>query len=198
MPARAGSLRRPPARPPGPRRTAPRCRPKSRSLRRLPIPCARKAPAPCRRWHRRARASPAIGAYWLRPSRMCSTTRSTRRVGGSKSGKPCDRLIAPHSAASRDMTVKIVVPTFGSFDGGSIGGRGELTANGCAAAVPGRRGSGRPSRRMDAACEPTGTYLRRVSRILLRPGTCRPRVRSPRITPPQCAPPSTLRPSPHR
>src|SRR5262249_42537868 len=34
----------------------------------------------------------------------------------SKSGKPCDRLIAPRSAARRDITVKIVVPTFGSLE----------------------------------------------------------------------------------
>jgi hypothetical protein len=35
---------------------------------------------------------------------------------GLKSGKPCDRLIAPQSAASFDITVKMVVPTWGSFE----------------------------------------------------------------------------------
>jgi hypothetical protein len=35
------------------------------------------------------------------------------------------------------MTVKIVVPTFGSFDGGSIGGKGELTATNARPAGPG-------------------------------------------------------------
>ena len=32
------------------------------------------------------------------------------------------------ATASADMTVKIVVPTFGSFDGGSTGDVGEITA----------------------------------------------------------------------
>src|SRR5215831_12537408 len=57
-----------------------------------------------------------MGAYWLRPSRMCLATASTSAGSQSKSGKPCDKLIAPRSAASFDMTVKIVVPTLGSFD----------------------------------------------------------------------------------
>jgi hypothetical protein len=50
---------------------------------------------------------------------MLSVTSSTSRGGGSKSGNPCDKLIAPHSCARRDMTVKIVVPTRGNFEGGS-------------------------------------------------------------------------------
>src|SRR3954470_20219121 len=64
----------------------------------------------------RSTGTPGIGAYWLRPSRMCRATASTSAGSQSKSGNPCDRLIAPRSAASFDMTVKMVVPTFGSFD----------------------------------------------------------------------------------
>jgi len=42
---------------------------------------------------------------------------SARSSGAqSKSGNPCERLIAPCSCASRDMTVKIVVPTRGSLE----------------------------------------------------------------------------------
>src|SRR5687767_6614054 len=47
---------------------------------------------------------------------MCRATASTKAGSQSKSGNPCDRLMAPVSAASFDMTVKIVVPTEGSFD----------------------------------------------------------------------------------
>src|SRR3954452_221630 len=47
---------------------------------------------------------------------MCRATASTSAGSQSKSGNPCDKLIAPRSAASLDMTVKIVVPTLGSFD----------------------------------------------------------------------------------
>jgi hypothetical protein len=47
---------------------------------------------------------------------MCAATASTSAGSQSKSGKPCDRLIAPRSAASFDITVKIVVPTLGSLD----------------------------------------------------------------------------------
>src|SRR3954470_19931234 len=52
---------------------------------------------------------------------MCRVTASTSAGSQSKSGNPCDRLIAPRSAASFDMTVKIVVPTLGSFDVRPIG-----------------------------------------------------------------------------
>src|SRR6185436_9145767 len=64
----------------------------------------------------RSAGTPCIGAYWLRPSRMYRATASTSAGSQSKSGNPCDRLIAPRSAASFDITVKIVVPTLGSFD----------------------------------------------------------------------------------
>jgi hypothetical protein len=36
-------------------------------------------------------------------------------LGASKSGKPCDKLIAPTSFAKEDIVVKMVVPTLGSF-----------------------------------------------------------------------------------
>ncbi len=56
---------------------------------------------------------------------MCAATASTSAGSQSKSGKPCERLIASSSAASRDITVKIVVPTAGSFesieDSGAVG-----------------------------------------------------------------------------
>ncbi len=44
---------------------------------------------------------------------MCRATASTSAGSQSKSGKPCDRLTAPTSAASFDITVKMVVPTEG-------------------------------------------------------------------------------------
>src|SRR4029078_11933958 len=47
---------------------------------------------------------------------MCRATASTSAGSQSKSGNPCDKLIAPVSAASCDITVKMVVPTAGSFD----------------------------------------------------------------------------------
>src|SRR5262249_19616271 len=68
----------------------------------------------------RSAGTPCIGAYWLRPSRMCRATASTSAGSQSKSGNPCDRLIAPRSAASFDMTVKIVVPTLGSLDASTL------------------------------------------------------------------------------
>src|SRR5512134_2561055 len=64
----------------------------------------------------RSRITPAIGGYWLRPELMYFVTRSRSSFAQSKSGKPCDRLIALCSCASRDITVKIVVPTLGSLD----------------------------------------------------------------------------------
>ena len=60
-------------------------------------------------------STPGIGAYWLWPSRIARSSLSTRRCGTGKSGKPWPRLTAPCSAASCDITVKIVVPTFGSL-----------------------------------------------------------------------------------
>ena len=63
-----------------------------------------------------------MGAYWLAPARRCFSTRSSSAGSGEKSGKPCDRLMAPHSAASLDITVKMVVPTSGSAGGEGGGG----------------------------------------------------------------------------
>ncbi len=44
---------------------------------------------------------------------MAACTASSRVGSQSKSGKPWPRLTAPCSAASADITVKIVVPTWG-------------------------------------------------------------------------------------
>ncbi len=59
--------------------------------------------------------SPVMGAYWLRPSMTARVTASRSACGPSKSGKPWERLIAPTSAASWDMVVKMVVPTLGNL-----------------------------------------------------------------------------------
>src|SRR5262245_19287542 len=64
----------------------------------------------------RRRITPAIGGYWLRPALMYLVTRSRSSFAQSKSGKPCDRLIALCSCARRDITVKMVVPTSGSLE----------------------------------------------------------------------------------
>ena len=80
----------------------------------------------------RSAGQPDIGAYWFGPRRRCLAASSTSRGGGSKSGKPCERLIAPCSAARRDITVKMVVPTSGSLLSSGITGtrmnRGQRSA----------------------------------------------------------------------
>src|SRR5207253_2478264 len=58
---------------------------------------------------------PAIGGYWFRPLAIASVTDCTSRGSQSKSGKPWPRFTAPFSVASADITVKMVVPTAGSF-----------------------------------------------------------------------------------
>src|SRR3954466_13096261 len=58
---------------------------------------------------------PVMGGYWFSPLVIASVTACTRRGSQSKSGKPCPRLTAPFSAASADITVKMVVPTAGSL-----------------------------------------------------------------------------------
>ena len=50
---------------------------------------------------RPARAGRAERAYWLWPARRASTAASITSAGPSKSGKPCDRLMAPRSRARR-------------------------------------------------------------------------------------------------
>src|SRR6185436_15997620 len=72
----------------------------------------------------RSRMMPAIGAYWFNPALMYFVTRSRNSFAQSKSGKPCDRLIALCSCASFDITVKIVVPTAGSLDAMGRGNEG--------------------------------------------------------------------------
>ncbi len=69
----------------------------------------------------RSSGMPAIGAYWLRPARMWRSIASNSAGSAWKSGKPCDRLIAPHSAAMRDITVKMVVPMCGKRESMRIG-----------------------------------------------------------------------------
>src|SRR5438309_11157991 len=56
-----------------------------------------------------------MGGYWFRPRVIASVTACTRRGSQSKSGKPWPRLTAPLSAASADVTVKMVVPTAGNL-----------------------------------------------------------------------------------
>src|SRR6185369_14461265 len=63
----------------------------------------------------RSTGTPVIGGYWFSPFVIASVTACTRRGSQSKSGKPWPRLTAPFSAASADMTVKMVVPTAGSL-----------------------------------------------------------------------------------
>ena len=64
----------------------------------------------------RSRMTPAIGGYWFSPALKYWVTRSRSSFAQSKSGNPCDKLIALCSCASRDITVNIVVPTLGSLD----------------------------------------------------------------------------------
>src|SRR5690554_2529742 len=64
----------------------------------------------------RSAGTPVIGAYWWWPSRMAWSSAATSSAGTGKSGKPCPRFTAPCSCASCDITVKMVVPTFGSLD----------------------------------------------------------------------------------
>ncbi|MNG08803.1 hypothetical protein D3C84_921870 [compost metagenome] len=49
------------------------------------------------------------------PAAMCRPTASQSAAGAEKSGKPWDRLMAPVSAASWDIWVKMVVPTLGNL-----------------------------------------------------------------------------------
>src|SRR5574344_2079297 len=57
---------------------------------------------------------PVMGAYWLWPACMASVTACSSCASQSKSGKPWPRLTAWCCCARADMTVKMVVPTWGS------------------------------------------------------------------------------------
>ena len=45
--------------------------------------------------------APIVMGYWCGPSALTSARRSVSALGGSKSGKPCARLIAPQSMLMR-------------------------------------------------------------------------------------------------
>ncbi len=51
-----------------------------------------------------------LGAYWCRPWCIASPAAATSSAGGSKSGKPWDRLIALASTAHSVTVEKIEVP----------------------------------------------------------------------------------------
>jgi hypothetical protein len=83
--------------------------------------CGRRAgrarrPA-CRRWPRAGPARRSSAGTGSGRRAIASETAATRRGSQSKSGKPWPRLTAPFSAASADITVKMVVPTWGSRAG---------------------------------------------------------------------------------
>jgi len=61
----------------------------------------------------RSAGTPGMGGYWLWPACMARVTASTSAGSQPKSGKPWPKFTAPVSAASADMTVKMVVPTWG-------------------------------------------------------------------------------------
>src|SRR5690554_4516569 len=46
---------------------------------------------------------------------MARATSSTSSGAQSKSGNPCERLMAPHSAARRDISAKMLTPPAGSL-----------------------------------------------------------------------------------
>src|SRR5215207_1538511 len=58
----------------------------------------------------RSTGSPTLGAYWCSPPATASAAASTRRSGGSKSGKPWARLIAPAAMACSVTVEKMEVP----------------------------------------------------------------------------------------
>jgi hypothetical protein len=49
----------------------------------------------------RISGEPQVIAYWCLPASIASFAAWTNAAGGSKSGKPCDRLIAPCRCATR-------------------------------------------------------------------------------------------------
>jgi hypothetical protein len=50
---------------------------------------------------RRSGRAPHVIAYWLTSAKSAAAAASLRSVGAGKSGKPCARLTAPASTASR-------------------------------------------------------------------------------------------------
>ena len=58
--------------------------------------------------------TPVIGAYWLAPCATWYARRSCKYFGPSKSGKPCERLMALCCCAGAHLR-KIVVPRLGSL-----------------------------------------------------------------------------------
>ena len=50
---------------------------------------------------RRKFGAPIVIGYWCGPSWLTSRSRSVMAFGGSKSGKPCAKLIAPQSRLTR-------------------------------------------------------------------------------------------------
>src|SRR5215213_10506499 len=68
--------------------------------------------------------TPAIGAYWLQPRENQAPASAVSAGAASKSGNPCERLIAPCSSARCDMTVKMLTPVDGRRGVGRMGGIG--------------------------------------------------------------------------
>src|SRR5256885_13833586 len=104
---------------------------------------------------------PGMGGYWLWPACMAAVTASTSLGSQPKSGKPWPRFTAWCSAASADMVVKMVVPTWGRRLG-KAGVRGvaevmaEAAENGNGPALRARWGGGsefvdRESTRLDSS-----------------------------------------------
>ena len=71
--------------------------------------------------HWRKVALPGMGAYWLCPASMAAVTACLRAGGVSRSGNPWATLSAPHALAKADISVKMVVPTWGILDRGALG-----------------------------------------------------------------------------
>src|SRR5688572_5655178 len=57
----------------------------------------------------RSSGRPIMGGYWFQPLTTASAALPRTSSGPGSSGKPCPRLTAPVSRASRDMTSNTVV-----------------------------------------------------------------------------------------
>src|SRR5690606_10753939 len=127
---------------------------------------------------------------------MAWSSAATSAAGTGKSGKPCPRFTAPCSCASCDITLKMVVPTFGTWDW-IISTRGASeerafairvrwvtrapmfptrrhrpvtprpAARACACARPGHRGRRRCARRRGPGMHDAGTRLDAARMIAL-------------------------------